>query len=113
MATNYPPYVQPITTITNESTYYFGSSFNSFSGSTNNQNEKYFTSVFIPELNWIVYVAYRAVNIIIVNASTNQIVKSIYTNLNAKHEKIHKLCLCSFIEQNLFHAFRYLQLWHL
>ncbi len=87
MATNYPPYVQPITTITNESTYYFGSSFNSFSGSTNNQNEKYFTSVFIPELNWIVYVAYRAVNIIIVNASTNQIVKSIYTNLNANTRK--------------------------
>ncbi len=77
MATYAPPLIQPTTQIIPESSSYYGSVFNSYSGVSAGTTSKYLTSVFLDQLNWIFFPAYNGENHIVIDARSNEIIKSI------------------------------------
>ncbi len=77
MATYVPPLIQPTTQIIPESSSYYGSVFNSYSGVSAGTTSKYLTSVFLDQLNWIFFPAYNGENHIVIDARSNEIIKSI------------------------------------
>ena len=77
MATYDPPLIQPSTQIIAETSSYYGSQFNNYSGVSASTTNKYLNAVFLDQLNWIFFPAYNASNHIIIDARTNEIIKSI------------------------------------